>query len=379
MKNIRYISNTLLLTTFISMFVMTSFVQAATTPINDPKYTLLEPLPSIDGTGNSTLQGEISLNTYIIYAVNLFIAIAAVAAVFMIVWGGLLYMTTDSWQGKTDGRKKATDAVIGLLMVLSTYIILKTVNPALVNIPANLVPPIADMKRTSASSLYDELLAEAEQLNTQAQNSVAAAQRARDAISNLQNQLNSAQNDYNTALNNNDFAAMNDASLQITRLNGQIASTTADMAVSNDIGITTNMVAALTNELNQIVSGISYGSFWLYSSEEDINDKSSLAIDQIASTTEKRIAQLQSIPNSTAQIIQVQDQQQYADIQVLVKRAIALQGEYTKNNGTETAKIISKLDLGTAGYLSYIKNADVLKQATDLIASTKTRLKNNIK
>jgi hypothetical protein len=58
-------------------------------------YTLLAPLPCIEGNGvtcggSGTLLKEATFQGYVQYAFNLFIAIAAVAAVFMTVYGGFL-------------------------------------------------------------------------------------------------------------------------------------------------------------------------------------------------------------------------------------------------------------------------------------------------
>jgi hypothetical protein len=158
----------------------TSHVANAQT--TNPKYTLLEPLPSIGSTSQSTMQPDITLNDYIKYAINLLIAVSAAAAVFMIVWGGLQYMTTDSWGNKSAGLEKVKNAVIGLLMVLSTYIILRTVNPALVAIPATLVPPITRLATTSASGFLTQLSDDAKATSDKATEYAKNAQAATDAI-----------------------------------------------------------------------------------------------------------------------------------------------------------------------------------------------------
>jgi len=150
-----------------SLFTTATLVSLAHPAHAQSTYTLLEPLPTITETGASVMGKEINLNDYINYAINLLIAISAAAAVFMIVWGGLLYMTTDSWNGKSEGKEKVTNAIIGLLMVLSTYIILKTVNPALVAIPATLVPPITGLATSSSKDFYQSLQDDATQLSQQ--------------------------------------------------------------------------------------------------------------------------------------------------------------------------------------------------------------------
>lgn len=142
------------------------------------KYTLLEPLPCIqspaipattDANGNvrpaqpaitctDPQLKEADFKTYVQYMFNLIIALAAVSAVFMIVWGGFQLMSSDSFQGKTDGRKKLENAIYGLLLVLCSYLILRTIDPRLVEIPSTLVKPL-DIKYTpdEISSFFQQL------------------------------------------------------------------------------------------------------------------------------------------------------------------------------------------------------------------------------
>ena len=118
----------------------TNVANGSTGNANDQSYTLLEPLPCISGgsincgTDNSgtNLVTQVSLTTYLQYAFNLLIALSAVAAVFMIVWGGFEYMISEIPGVKTDGLKKVQNALIGLVMVLASYLIMRTVNPDLV-------------------------------------------------------------------------------------------------------------------------------------------------------------------------------------------------------------------------------------------------------
>ena len=142
-------------------------------------YTLLEPLPCIsspavtDASGK-VIQPAITCNnpqitkvdfaTYVQYMFNLLIALAAVTAVFMIVWGGFQYMSADSFQNKSDGLKKLENAIYGLLLVLCSFLILRTIDPRLVNIPSTLVKPL-DIKYQP-----DELSAFFAQLNSDAEN-----------------------------------------------------------------------------------------------------------------------------------------------------------------------------------------------------------------
>ena len=111
-------------------------------------YTPLEPLPCIPGGGVTCAQAgaieskPFNFENYVQYVFNLVIAVAAAAAVFMIVYGGFQYMTTESWTGKGDSIKKVRGALTGLLLVLTSFLILRTIDPRLVAIPTTLVKPL---------------------------------------------------------------------------------------------------------------------------------------------------------------------------------------------------------------------------------------------
>lgn len=109
-------------------------------------YTLLEPLPCLnDGTQTCTdgkMITEVNFANYVRYAFNLIIALSAVSAVLVIVAGGFRYVTTDSFQGKNDGKKMIIEALKGLLLVLCSFLILRTIDPRLVDIPTTLVTPL---------------------------------------------------------------------------------------------------------------------------------------------------------------------------------------------------------------------------------------------
>jgi hypothetical protein len=125
--------------------ISTSFVFAA---VDVPsEYTLLEPLPCVKSASSTlcedgTVITKLNFEDYIKYIFNLFIAVSAVAAVLMIVWGGFQYMTSYSPMGKESGLEKAKNAIYGLLLVLSSYLILRTIDPRLVKIHPTLVPEL---------------------------------------------------------------------------------------------------------------------------------------------------------------------------------------------------------------------------------------------
>jgi len=106
-------------TTFIFLnFFIPTFLYAQTDYV---------PLADYDGILEPAIKGGFS--TYLNTIMGIMIAIAAIAAVVMIVAGGLQYMTTDAVNSKADGKKKITSAIGGLILALSSWLILNTINP----------------------------------------------------------------------------------------------------------------------------------------------------------------------------------------------------------------------------------------------------------
>lgn len=81
------------------------------------------------------------LPTFLNKAFQLAIAIGAILAVLRIIYGGALYMGTDVFSKKNDAKTILQDAVLGLLLLLGTYLILNQINPDLLNLNFN-PPPV---------------------------------------------------------------------------------------------------------------------------------------------------------------------------------------------------------------------------------------------
>ncbi|MEK7095409.1 MAG: pilin [Patescibacteria group bacterium] len=102
------------------------------------EYTLLEPLPAVDGSGK--VMDKIDLNTYIEYVFKFSIALAVFLAVIMIIWGGFEYMLSEIPFIKTNAKSRITNAIMGLLGALVSYLILVTIDPRLVQINTTIDP-----------------------------------------------------------------------------------------------------------------------------------------------------------------------------------------------------------------------------------------------
>ena len=91
------------------------------------EYTPLAPLTTPSG---SELKPT-NINQYLAYMFQFLVAFAGVLAVVRIVWGGIIYMSTEAIAGKGDAKETIKSALWGLLLAISAYLILSTINPEL--------------------------------------------------------------------------------------------------------------------------------------------------------------------------------------------------------------------------------------------------------
>lgn len=100
-------------------------------------YTFLEPLsdgnPETDDTkfdANVTCAFADFANKFI----KVFIAICALLAMVMIISGGIQYMTSELVSSEVQGKTVISQAILGLILAVSGYAILNTINPKLLNL-----------------------------------------------------------------------------------------------------------------------------------------------------------------------------------------------------------------------------------------------------
>jgi len=94
-------------------------------------YTLLQPLP-LSGADQQPVE-RTNAGNYIKGMFMLIIAIAGGLAVITIIFGGIKYMSSDAIGGKSDAKKTIQNAIGGLLLAISAWLILTTINPNLKN------------------------------------------------------------------------------------------------------------------------------------------------------------------------------------------------------------------------------------------------------
>ena len=127
---------------FLFVFLLfTIYYLLSATPVlaQQTEYELLAPLPGYvqNTTGNKTTASK-----YIEGIFTLIIAIAGLLAVIMIIFGGIKYMSTDAFTGKSEAKATIEHAIWGLLLAVSAWLILNTINPNLVNFNISVQPTV---------------------------------------------------------------------------------------------------------------------------------------------------------------------------------------------------------------------------------------------
>lgn len=125
---------------FLIIFILFVGLWVVTEPIvmlaQQTEYELLTPLP----LGSSEPTTKTTASQYIPGMVMLIIGVAGVLAVIKMIFGGILYMSTDAIGGKSEAKGHIQNALWGLLLIIGSYIILYTINPKLLDINLEIKP-----------------------------------------------------------------------------------------------------------------------------------------------------------------------------------------------------------------------------------------------
>lgn len=82
------------------------------------------------------------LGTFINTAFKMAISIGAILAVLRIAYAGYQYMSSDAWGEKSHAKEILADVTIGILLLLSIYLILNQINPQILKLQIQgLTPP----------------------------------------------------------------------------------------------------------------------------------------------------------------------------------------------------------------------------------------------
>ena len=119
---------------FISIIILSFFVLPCLAMADG--YQLLEPLPIIGIEVSST-----GFGAYLAGMFKLSVGLAIVLAVFQLSRGGFTYLTSEAFMKKAGAKEIITNALLGLLIALLAFLLLKFINPDLVNTSLCIPPP----------------------------------------------------------------------------------------------------------------------------------------------------------------------------------------------------------------------------------------------
>lgn len=107
-------------------------------------FTALAPITGLTDSGATSVVDSDSLANFFNNLYKYLIGLAATLAVIEIIWGGLEYSTQDSVSKQSNGRERITQAIFGLILVLSPVLVFSIINPSILNLSLNL--PALDTK-----------------------------------------------------------------------------------------------------------------------------------------------------------------------------------------------------------------------------------------
>ncbi len=93
-------------------------------PLADVRGSKIEKLYATEGSLSGFVSGIFSIA----------ISAGAIFAVLRLSWAGYLYMTSDSWGSKGHAREVIGDVVLGLLLLLGSWLILHQINPDILKV-----------------------------------------------------------------------------------------------------------------------------------------------------------------------------------------------------------------------------------------------------
>lgn len=124
----KYIITTL----YILMLLISSVAYGQTTELVTGKYTVLSPLPGTTNEPGCTENCTADINSYLSGFLGLTITIGALLAMIYLGLYGFQYAVSDSAPKKSEYKEKIWEILQGLLLIISAYAIIYTINPKFV-------------------------------------------------------------------------------------------------------------------------------------------------------------------------------------------------------------------------------------------------------
>lgn len=140
-----FIVATFVIVVFAPFYTKIAFAACEASPgATEAEYCLLEPIFA------EQYDTPVTMSAYLGRIYQAFFITAGLLATLMLIVGGFQYMLSENGMSKSKAREQMMNAVWGLLLALSSYLILYTINPELLN--TNFKLNIPDLKIGSLST-----------------------------------------------------------------------------------------------------------------------------------------------------------------------------------------------------------------------------------
>ena len=117
---------------FIKKGILVMLLLSLLVPIVADAVELNLTYPTFPGAPDINLEENQSLSGIVAWFYTLIVSISGLAAFVMIVWGGVQWMTSAGNPTKTsDAKDRIQKALLGLLLILASFLILQVINPEL--------------------------------------------------------------------------------------------------------------------------------------------------------------------------------------------------------------------------------------------------------
>lgn len=135
MKSFSKIIKSVFVLSFLFCIYNFSFIQNINAECGSPEdnncYTLLESITGGEGgVDEITIQAD-GLGAYLEMIMSYLLVLVTIAAVFYLIYGGVLYLTTDIINQKKEGKEVITRVIVGLIFVFSVWTIMNSINSGL--------------------------------------------------------------------------------------------------------------------------------------------------------------------------------------------------------------------------------------------------------
>ena len=116
----------------VSLILLLPSVSLAACPTGSGPVCLNLQYPSFPSFGNLDLNDQQDLNQVVAWFYYFIVGIAGLAAFVMLVWGGFQYLSSAGNPAAIgDAKDKIKSALLGLLIILASFLILQVINPEL--------------------------------------------------------------------------------------------------------------------------------------------------------------------------------------------------------------------------------------------------------